>query len=369
MSEATPESAAPGSQGHGIWLLCPNMKNSFPFKIAAHHVAFGLAAWSLSLPAAPCFAEARHDGSRVLTNGAMVVEIMDPVHPARYNRGTRFTPIACVLGARLDGREFLFNPVEHNPVDDHAGLASEFDLCIPGGPAGHLPPGYDEAQVGEGFLKIGVGVLRKQAGAYSLFQNCEVIEAATTSVSWSPCGARFSQQCGGVNGYAYELDAELSVGTNGVSVNWTLRNTGANPLTTRNYVHNFFRFEDQDVGPGYVLSFPYDFTESGLLKEQLQDGRSIRFNALIPKWVNAVVPYPADFNGPNTCELKSTFSGMRVLCATSLPGLRTDIHARPNYVAPEQFILLSLASGESREWTRAYSFSLHDAGSGSRSFR
>ena len=30
---------------------------------------------------------------------------------------------------------------------------------------------------------------------------------------------------------------------------------------------------------------------------------------------------------------------------------------------------LSLASGESREWTRAYSFSLHDAGSGSRSFR
>ncbi len=83
MSEATPESAAPGSQGHGIWLLCPNMKNSFPFKIAAHHVAFGLAAWSLSLPAAPCFAEARHDGSRVLTNGAMVVEIMDPVHPAR----------------------------------------------------------------------------------------------------------------------------------------------------------------------------------------------------------------------------------------------------------------------------------------------
>jgi len=93
------------------------------------------------------------------------------------------------------------------------------------------------------------------------------------------------------------------------------------------------------------------------------------FNALIPKWINAVVPYPADFNGPNTCELKSTLSVMRVLCATSLPGLRTDIHARPNYVAPEQFILLSLASGESREWTRAYSFSLHDAGSGSRSFR
>jgi len=316
----------------------------------------GLTVYALLLLASPCFAEARHADSRVLTNGTMVVEVMDSSHPERYNRGTRFTPVAAVLSARLDGREFLFNPIEHNPIEDHAGLASEFDLCIPDGPVEHLPSGYNEAQVGEGFTKIGVGVLRKQTRQYSLFQNCEVIEPATTSVSWTSGGARFVQKCGGVNGYAYELEAELSVGTNSVSVCWSLRNTGEKPLTTRNYVHNFFRFEDQNVGPGYALSFPYDFTASGLLKEQAQDGRSILFNALIPLWINAVVPYPADFDGPNTCELKSTLSGMSVVCTTSLPGLRTDIHARPTYIAPDPFIEIALAPGEGRSWVRTYTF-------------
>ncbi len=326
-------------------------------RVVTRNAALGLAVYTLSLLASPCQAEARHAGSRVLTNGTMVVEVMEPNHPERYNRGTRFTPVAAVLSARLDGREFLFNPVEHNPIEDHAGLASEFDLCIPDGPVEHLPSGYNEAQVGEGFTKIGIGVLRKQTRQYSLFQNCDVLSRADTAVSWDSDRALFRQKCGGVNGYAYELEAQLTVGTNSIAVKWTLRNTGLKPLTTRNYVHNFFRFEDQDVGPNYVLSFPYDFTATGLLKEQAQDGRNIHFNARIPQWINAVIPYPADFDGPNSCELKSTLSGMRVVCITSLPGLRTDIHARLFYLAPEQFITLSLALSESREWTRTYLFS------------
>ena len=67
-----------------------------------------------------------HAGSRVLAAGNLVVEVMDPSDPQRYNCGVRFTPVAAVLGARLGGREFLYNPVAHNPVNDHGGLAAEF---------------------------------------------------------------------------------------------------------------------------------------------------------------------------------------------------------------------------------------------------
>ena len=320
------------------------------------HATVGLVIGWLALLASPSFAATQHSGSHVLTNGTLVVQVMEPLHAERYNRGVRFTPLACVLSARLDGREFLFNPIEHDPLNDHAGLASEFDLCIPNGPVDHLPTGYEETKVGEGFLKIGVGVLRKQKDVYSLFQNSSVIQAATTSVSWTPTGAHFSQTSDGVNGYAYELTADLEIGTNSLAVNWSLRNTGVKPFTTRNYVHNFFRFADQAVGPGYALSFPYDFTATGLLQEQSQEGRSILFNARIPQWINAVVPYPADFAGPNTCELKSTLNGMRVVCTTSRAGLRTDIHARPTYIAPEQFIKLELAPQEKISWVRQYGF-------------
>lgn len=297
----------------------------------------------------------RHAGSRVLRNGPLVVEVMEPSPPERYNRGVRFTPVAAVLGARLDGREFLYSPVEHDTVGDHAGLAAEFDLCIPDGSPEHLPPGYLEAKVGEGFLKIGVGVLRKQNRQYSLFQQCEVIEPAVTAVTWDRASARFVQTCNGVNGYAYALDAGVEVGTNQISVAWTLRNTGTKPFTTRHYTHNFLRFGDQDVGPGYVLSFPYDVAVRGLESEQAQHGREIHFKARIPKWVNAVVPYPADYAGPNACEVRSTVSGQWLRCETSLPGLRTDIHARAGYLSPEQFVELTLAPGERRLWTRTYS--------------
>lgn len=323
-----------------------------------------LATWALGLAvgcsaaSGPCFAGARHLGSHVLTNGTLVVEVMAPNHPERYNRGVRFTPVAAVLAARFQGRDYLYSPVAHDPVTDHAGLAAEFDLCIPGGPAEHFPPGYAEAAVGDGFVKIGVGILRKQAQPYSLFQNCEAISPAQTVVEWRPHGAGFRQSCPRVNGFAYGLDAELDVGTNQVAVTWTLRNTGAKDFTTRHYTHNFLRFGDQDVGPGYALSFPYAFTASGLGPEQEQLGREIHFRRRIPTWVNAVVPYPADYTGANTCEVRSSFGGQWLRCETSLPGLRTDIHARAGYVSPEQFVELRLAPGASRTWTRAYVFGM-----------
>jgi len=291
--------------------------------------------------------------------GKLSVEIMVPEHPERYNRGVRFTPVAVVLGAKMDGKEFLFHPEKHDVKNDHGGLASEFDLCIPGGPDEDLPPGYLEAKEGEGFLKIGVGVLKKKKGEkYSLFQAPEVVSLAKTAVEWTDVGAKFHQTCEGVNGYAYELWAEVKLDGNKITVEWRLANTGSKAFTTKNYTHNFFRFDDRNVGPDYVLSFPYDFKAAGLEAEQVQDGRDIKFVKEIPKWVNMAVPYPSEYKGANTCDLKNTANGMAITCETSLPGFATAIHGRPQYVSPEQFIRLALKPGEEVSWTRSYVFDI-----------
>ena len=292
--------------------------------------------------------------ARVLTSGSLSAEVMEPNHPDRYNRGVRFTPVAAVLGIALAGQSYLYAPKEHDPVADHGGLASEFDLCIPGGPEADLPPGYAEAREGEGFLKIGVGVLRKEKKTYNLFQKSEVIEPAKTTVSWGPDSAAFRQTCGGVNGYAYELAATVTVRDDEVSVDWKLTNTGTKPFLTKHYTHNFFRFGDRDAG--YALSFPYDFQAEGLESGQKQDGRDILFVGAIPKWINALVRPPADYTGPNAFVLRDTVTGQSVRCETSAPGLFTAIHARKNYIAPEQFIAIALAPGESKTWRRSYVF-------------
>lgn len=311
-----------------------------------------------SLLAVPVFAGTAAESERTLTNGVITVRVMDPGHPERFNRGVRFTPLAAVLGVSRDGVDYLYAPDKHDPLHDHAGLAAEFDLCIPGGPASDFPSGYAEAATGAGFLKIGVGALKKSGRPYNFFLSPELLECARTTVAWSADGARFRQDFAGETtpGYAYRLEADLSLDGPRVVVEWRLANTGQKPIVTRHYTHNFFRIGNHDVDSGYELSFPYDFKAAGLESGQSQDGRDIRFTGAIPRWINAVVPWPAGYSGPNIFTLRHAAARRSIVCETSHPGLRTDIHARTAYIAPEQFIEIAAGPGETRTWQRRYTF-------------
>ncbi|MCX7935448.1 MAG: hypothetical protein N3A66_09350 [Planctomycetota bacterium] len=103
----------------------------------------------------------RHRGSRILASDDLVIEVMDPTSAERYNRGVRFTPVAAVIRAAVGKDEYLANAVEHDPLTAAAGLFAEFDLVT-------SPPGFDAAKIGEGYMKIGVGILKKGCGNLSL---------------------------------------------------------------------------------------------------------------------------------------------------------------------------------------------------------
>jgi hypothetical protein len=306
-----------------------------------------------------CATQPRHPGTRSLRSGDLFIEVMDPNAPDRYNRGARYTPVAAVLRARYKGVEYLFNPIAHDPIDDHAGLAAEFDLVTPDSPDEWMPPGYREAGTGDGFVKIGVGVLRKQARRYSLFERSEVLTRAPTTVEWGADSAAFVQSCEGAGGYAYELTARVKCTDDTIAIAWTLTNTGAKAFTTRHYSHNFFRIADLDVGPGYVLRFPYRPEVAGVQEEQALERDSIVFNRRIPKWVNLEVTPPPGYSGDNTLTLVQTYVRRSITCTTSLPNFRTAVHARAGYVSPEQFVELRLAPSQSAAWQRTYRFG-HD---------
>lgn len=314
--------------------------------------------WALVLAAALAAAGDELPGTRVLADGRLRIEVMDPAAPDRYNRGVRFATVAAVLRATCAGRSFLHAPLRHDPLDDHGGLASEFDLCIPGGPPERLPPGWREAPEGGGFLKIGVGVLRKHGDSYHLFHRPPLVEAAATSVVWGPSSAAFTQVCQGVDGYAYSLGAVVTVRDPEVEIAWTLANTGAKAFTTHTYAHNFLRFDDRDAGPGYELSFPYPITVSGANPEQTVGADVIRFTARIPTWVNMEVAWPAGYASANTCVLSHPEAGMSLACTTSRSGEPVAIHARAAYISPEQFVRLDLGPGASASWTRTWRFSV-----------
>lgn len=301
-----------------------------------------------SAPVAP-----RNPAAHVLGSGRLQVEVMDPNAPDRYTRGVRFSPVANVLRATLDGNEFLFNPVAHDPLTESCGLANEFDLATP-----ESPPGFQEAAIGGGFVKVGVGILRKSDAKYSFWARQELIRPAATTVTWGQDRADFEQACEGINGYAYRLTARVKVTGDKVLITFRLKNTGTKPFVTQHYNHNYFCFDGKPVGPGYTLEFPYDFKATGLQPEQSQCKRILFFRKTIPLAVNIDVKPPADYPGANMIMARHTGNGMSVRVETSVPSLRTAVHASQNYLCPEQFVVLKLKPGETREWTRSYEFQL-----------
>ncbi len=301
-----------------------------------------------------------HPGTRLLTNGSLVVEVMDPAATPRYNSGIRFSPVGFGLRAQLQGKEFLFSPpVASNPFGDAAGLAMEFDL---GEGAMNKPPGYNEAPLGGQFLKIGVGILqRNTANAYGWFLNYPVIERATTTVNWQPSSATFIQTLNGnANGYSYRLEETMSVVGDQLIQNYRLFNTGTKQFTTEQYVHNFLSFEGRQIGPNYTVAFPYDFTVTGLDPQQTKVGRSILFNSQVDaNNVKPIISTPlGGYTGANSLLVTQSDVNQSLRIDASLPSNGVAIFASKEQLSPEMNVLITLLPGQDIQFSRTYTFAV-----------
>jgi len=207
----------------------------------------------------------------LLKSGKLVVEIDDPAASThnRFNRSARrFSPVAMVLRAQFDGKDFFYSPIDGGAYGWAGGAPMEFDL---GENVMNKPPGFSEAVAsatnGSGdFLKIGVGILRKDTAGYNWGHNCTAVELAETQATWDTGGDQvtFRQTLKGVaNGYAYELEETLQVHDHQMIMQYRLKNTGRKSFATEQYLHNFLVFSDQPVGPDYEVHLPYSFQLEG----------------------------------------------------------------------------------------------------------
>lgn len=306
----------------------------------------------------PVRAESRPDAVHTLKTDRMQVEVMDPLDLECYYRGIRFSPVANVLKVTMDGKEFLFCPTDHDPLQQNAGLAMEFDLAG----TEFAPQGFAEASEDGGFLKIGVGVLKKSGDEYKFWLPFEVLERAKTDVKWETDRAIFRQTCKGASGYAYALDAEVVAAGNVVTITYKLNNTGTRTFTTEQYAHNFFQFDGHATGPDYEIEFPYDFDATipkPVIEKHERTLRLIGEISLKMKAAEARVFAKDDSRKTDSVVVKNTKAGMDIRASMSLPAERVIVHAGREYVCPEQFVKISLKPGESRQWVRTYEFNIN----------
>jgi len=198
----------------------------------------------------------------------------------RFDHGT-------MVGDIKLGEHLLFpNDVwsqPHDPArpDAGVGIASEFGCGEGGttcdgndlgwgaysGKAANGVLGFEEAKVGEPFLKIGVGKLVKNSDVYSPFEVQEHSEAPIWTVDHTQNSLTMTHTAKLNSKWGYRLRRTYEVEGRVLRYETELKNIGSEDFTTTHYSHSLLSSDHQEIGPGWEVSLDTsidDYSEPGV---------------------------------------------------------------------------------------------------------
>ena len=292
-----------------------------------------------------------------LKNAGIHTELCIPDRELGYYRGTRFDWSGIFHSIQADGANYVeewfddYNPLRHDCV---CGPVDEF-----------VQTGFEEAGIGDTFLKIGVGLLRKpDSEDYDRFRLYEIADYGTRTVENSKNSARFRHfLLGDRYGYDYVKEISIDGGERTLSISCRLLNLGPESIETSVYNHNFWTLGQRCVGPDTMIDFPFRpsgkwreggcgkafLTETGIrFSDKLENGESVFIGNLR---LEAESGRGYGFSAANAK------TGCRVEAECSMQMDHAVFWANSQVACVEPYIKLRLFPGESAEWSIAYNLS------------
>lgn len=319
-----------------------------------------------------------HSSSIALRSSRLVVEI---AKPGAVYQGTRFDWTAFITQVTLDDQHTFCVPEDPDPTKGTggAGLCNEFGI--------EKAIGYDEIAPGESFPKLGVGLLRRpDERAYNFFRPHEIVERFPMKAEIQADAVCFTVEPLDCRGYAARLTKTVSVRDNLLELCYQLENTGAKALATHEYCHNFMGIDNQPLGPGYRLSFPYPIqlqnNDAAIRSSMPEEIRKLpedvlarvieehkQKSRLIFDIQNDKFSLNAAPDKPFYCRLEGFFPTQKPQWElTYRPGeitmreyddfapSRVAIWGTTHVISAEVFLDFHIEPGQSQTWTRRYEF-------------
>ncbi|MCQ2446383.1 MAG: hypothetical protein MJ141_05845 [Clostridia bacterium] len=290
-----------------------------------------------------------------LKNERLMVEI---AKPGTVYAGSRFDWTGFITQVYLDKKHTFcaYEDVVPGLGSGGIGFCNDFGL--------NTPIGYDEAAVGEGYMKIGIGTVIKQEGhkGGTHMLAMRIAENAEITYRYGETFAEFKAVNPEINGYKAELEKKITIEDNTMTIDYKLSNTGSKHISTEEYIHNFVCVDGQYVGPNYKVEVAFKPDEKML---EMSKARQPEF-----EYKDGVITFNKTFEGrafyAKGFEVKECGGAHWKLteansgCSVS----ETDSFAAPymacwgtKYVfSPEAFIQIELDPGEEMTWSRSYKF-------------
>ena len=289
------------------------------------------------------------DGTIILQRRSTRLEIARPDVAEPYYRGTRFDRTGNILALEARGHRYVsrwfrtYDPYRHDAV---GGPAEEFTQI-----------GHEEAAPGEGFLKIGVGLLAREAEPYDRFHLYKVLDPGRTTVRTGASEALFRHV---LKGY-YDYSKKVSIPADcALRISHRFRNTGPSTMDFHVYSHNFFILDGALTGRATRFFLPFtpeghwrtDYDSVALVPDGIAFSRDLREGETV---------FMGDRHGAGPAEgcrfiLENLDNGLRVRAACDRPMDYAVFWSNTEVSCIEPYIHFTVPPGGTVRWTLDYRF-------------
>lgn len=282
----------------------------------------------------------------ILKNNRLKIKID---YPGNNYNGSRFDWTGFITAVILDNK-YSFCTSESlvaNQGSGGVGLCNEFGI--------DTPIGYHIAKPGEKFPKLGIGLLtRPDEADYFFFDKYQVSPFAVEIIE-EPNGIIFISKPLVCNGYAIKMTKKLSIKDNILKISYQLENVGAKLIVTEEYCHNFISINQNLVGSGYVLKFPYNINIKKVPNVLTFKNNEITLNKVPKKDFHCHIE---GFNSVNKHYWELVFKPLKVGVRehSDFSVKSVALWGTTHVISPEVFIDVNIKPGQTQQWTRSYEF-------------
>jgi len=301
-----------------------------------------------------------------ISNGIVSAKVYLPGEGGLY-RGTRFDRTGVVAQATYKGHNFgqywfsSYSPAVH----DFIWQNGQVTVSTASGAAGPVEEftaiGFDQAGTGGKFLKVGVGILKRDTDIYDFVHTYPVVNEGKRSESATKTQVRLTHELSDKDtgyGYSYVKTVRLVPGKPQMVIEHVLKNTGTKPIETAVYCHNFLT-----LGTGkenVAITAPFNITADKPFTPGAAEvsGKTIRYLRAVKEGESVTSPISGFGNSASDYDFKvtNTKTGFGQRIRADQPLSRINFWSIRTNVSWEPYIAISLKPGETKRWTYTYDY-------------